>query len=124
MTKRILVVDDEEDVMEVLVGRLREHGYEVVPSRDGKSALHLARTDKFDLIILDILMPGMSGIGVAEVLKEDQKTKNIPIIFLTALGVERKGIGYTLSGSEVVFAKPFDSKKLFWKIDEILGSGV
>ena len=65
-------------------------------------------------------MPGMDGTDLAQILKSDPKTKNIPILFLTALGTRGKDAGYVSSGSDVVFAKPFDFEELASKISELL----
>lgn len=120
MAKKILVVDDELDVVFVLLQRLKAHGYEAASAGDGEEALRLIKKEKFDLIILDILMPVMDGTELGQRLKNDPKTSRIPLIFLTALGVKQEDAGYTLAGPDIVFAKPFDSKELLAKIDELL----
>ncbi len=121
MPKRILIVDDEKDMVSVLLQRLKAYGYEAASAGDGEEALRKIRKESFDLIILDILMPVISGTELGQILKNDPKTKNIPVIFLTALGVKEKDTGYSIAGSDIVFAKPFDSKELLDKIDELLG---
>ncbi len=121
MPKKILVVDDEKDLVEVLLKRLRAHGYEAVSAADGEEALRIIKKERLDLIILDIMMPVMDGTELAEILRDDPKTKNIPLIFVTALGVKQEDDGYSLAGAHAVFAKPFDSKELLGKIDELLG---
>lgn len=120
MTKKILVVDDEKDVVSVLLKRLKAHGYEAASAGDGQEALNIIKKEKFDLVILDIMMPGMDGAELGGILKNDPKTKNIPLIFLTALGVKIKKVGYEIAGPDIVFAKPFDIQELLNKIDEIL----
>ncbi len=120
MSKKILVVDDEKDIVSVLVGRLKAQGYDAASASDGEQALKMIQKEKFDLIILDILMPVMNGTELAQILKNDSKTKNIPLVFLTALGTKQEGSGYSIAGSDVVFAKPFDFKELLGKIDELL----
>lgn len=120
MSKRILVVDDAKDLVSVLLQRLKAYGYEATSAGDGEEALRKIRKESFDLIILDILMPVISGTELGRILKDDPKTKNIPVIFLTALGVKEKDAGYVLAGSDIIFAKPFDSKELLDKIDELL----
>ena len=120
MSKKILVVDDEEDIASVLLVRLGTHGYDTASASTGSQALELVKHDKFDLIILDILMPDMNGTEVAQILRDDPKTKDIPIIFLTALGTQQEGPGYSISGSSILFAKPYDPIELMTKIDELL----
>ena len=80
---KILVVDDEEDLLEILGFNLRTEGYEVETATSAEKALEMELTD-FDLILLDVMMGGMSGFQMAYKLKEDPKTEKIPIIFLTA----------------------------------------
>jgi len=120
MAKRILVVDDEKDLVSVLLQRLKAHGYETASANDGEEALRTIKKEKFDLIILDIMMPIMDGTELGQILKNDPKTKHIPIIFLTALQTKQPDAGYDIVGPNVVFAKPFDIKELTAKIDELL----
>jgi two-component system sensor histidine kinase/response regulator len=124
MPKKVLVVDDEKDVVLVLLKRLKEHGYDTASAENGGQALKAVQKEKIDLIILDIMMPAMDGTELAGILKNDPKTKNIPLIFLTALGIKKKDAGYVLAGSDIVFAKPFDSKELIDKIDEVLANRI
>lgn|SRR3989338_9067296 len=120
MPKRILVVDDEKDVVLVLLERLKACGYDAASADSGEEALRSIKKETFDLIILDIMMPIMDGTELGRILKNDPKTKNIPIIFLTALQTKREHAGYTATGSNIIFAKPFDFKELAGKIDELL----
>ena len=83
--KKILIVDDKKDVLLMLGKRLMAEGYSVLTADNGKDAITIAKSKSPDLIILDVLMPGMDGCEVAERLKDDFRTQNIPIIFLTAL---------------------------------------
>ena len=84
-TKTILIVDDEQDVLSVLKAGLTSKGYSIITAIDGEHALTLARSKQPDLIILDVMMPGMDGPEVAIKLKDSLKTKDIPVIFLTSL---------------------------------------
>jgi len=120
MSQRILVVDDEKDAVEVLLGRLKVSGYDSASAADGDQALKMIQNQKIDLIILDIMMPVMDGVELAKILRDDPKTRNIPVIFLTALGVKRNDSGYSLSGTDIVFAKPYDFKELVGKVGELL----
>lgn len=83
--KRILVVDDEKSVVEVLTKKLQLEGYDVSVALDGQEALDKISKEKFDLILLDIIMPVLDGMSVLRRLKESDETKNIPIIVLTNL---------------------------------------
>ncbi len=120
MPKRILVVDDEKDMVSVLLQRLKAGGYEAASANDGEEALRTIKKERFDLIILDIMMPIMDGTELGRILKNDPKTKNIPIIFLTALQTKQEDTGYDIVGPDVIFAKPFDIKELMGKIDELV----
>lgn len=120
MPKKILVVDDEKDMVSVLLRRLRAHGYEATSAGDGEEALRMIKKERFDLIILDIIMPVMDGSQLADILKNDPTTKNIPFLFLTALGTKQKDAGYVMSGTDIVFVKPFNFQELAGKIDELL----
>jgi DNA-binding response OmpR family regulator len=115
--KKILIVDDEKDILLMLEKRLSAEGYYVMTADNGKDAITIAKSESPDLIILDVVMPGMEGDEVAEKLKEHPSTQKIPVIFLTAI------IGKTESrkkdhiiGGNFIFAKPFESEEL---LDEI-----
>ena len=84
--KKILVVEDEPDIRELLVNYLKNEGYEVASAEDGVTALALFSKSPFDLVILDILIPKIDGYGVCEVIK---KQSDVPVIFLPALGDEK-----------------------------------
>jgi len=120
MAKKILVVDDEPDIVKVLVARLKEHGYATIIASDGHQALAQAQENQPDLIILDIMMPGMDGPEAAQRLKEDPKTQDIPIIFLSALQTksEEQSEGDRVGGN-VILSKPFDLDVLLAKIREM-----
>jgi len=120
MVKKILVVDDEKDMVAVLSQRLKGAGYEVTSASDGEEALKAVKKERFDLILLDIIMPVMDGTQFAQILRENPKTKNIPILFITALATKQKDAGYVITESNIIFAKPFESKELLGKIDELV----
>lgn len=84
MPKRILIIEDYKNIVEILTMRLEAMGYEVLCAGDGQEGLNLARKAKPDLIILDVLLPKMSGFKVCRLLKFDVKYKDIPIIMLTS----------------------------------------
>ncbi|MEI8349083.1 MAG: response regulator [Candidatus Omnitrophota bacterium] len=83
---KILIIDDEQDFVTVLSGRLKANNYQVITAHDGLEGLTYATTEHPDLIILDILMPGMSGFEVLKNLKRDPKTRRIPVLMLSAKG--------------------------------------
>ncbi|MCX5835980.1 MAG: response regulator [Deltaproteobacteria bacterium] len=119
--KEILIVDDEPDILMVLGKRLAGAGYDVIKARSGAEALRLAKTSRPDLIILDLMMPEMSGQETAERLRSDPKLLEVPIIFLTALFTKRdeKSLGHDVAGN-TFFAKPYDPEKLLAEIRRIL----
>src|SRR5688572_16721951 len=86
--KRVLVVDDEKDIAELITYNLRRQGFDVVNAFDGNEALELATRESPDLILLDLMLPGLDGIEVARRLKADSRTAPIPVIMLTAKAEE------------------------------------
>lgn len=119
--KVILAVDDEEDVLELLLRRLTAAGYDVKITTSGKAAIELAKTEKPDLIILDILMPEMDGSQVAAILHEDPMTKNIPVMFLTCLYTKKEErVGGHEVGHNFFVAKPYDPVALLQEIAKLV----
>jgi two-component system alkaline phosphatase synthesis response regulator PhoP len=102
---KILVVDDEAYIVELVKFNLEKEGYEVVVAHDGLKALDMVRTEEPDLIILDIMLPRMDGLEVCRLVKQDQALKAIPIIMLTAKGHET----YQLVKDKVL---EFDDRKV------------
>jgi DNA-binding response OmpR family regulator len=121
--KKILIVDDEKDISLMLKKRLTAEGYSVITANDGYAALALAKSQLPDLIILDIIMPGMEGVEVAEKLKEHPLTKNIPVIFLTAIlrKTEDDKKDHIIAGN-IILAKPIDTEELLAEIKGLLCS--
>ncbi len=119
--KRILLVDDEEDVVNMVKMRLDALGFETLVAADGNIAYQLARSEHPDLIILDVMLPGMDGYQVARLLKFDQKYKNIPIIMLTAKGQKEDLECGQKVGVDVYLTKPFEASELVDQINRLLG---
>ena len=119
--KKILVVDDEKDVLLMLEKRLTAEGYSVITTTKSTNAIALAKSQHPDIIILDIVMPGMDGGEVAAKLREHPLTRSIPVIFLTALltKTEEYQKNHTIS-SNITFAKPFDTEELLARINGLL----
>ncbi len=117
----IMVIDDKPDNLRLLVSLLSEEGYQVRPFPNGKLALTSAQIISPDLILLDVMMPDMDGFEVCKKLKNDDKTWDIPIIFLTAKG-ETKDIvkGFDLGGADYV-CKPFQAAELLARIRTHIG---
>jgi DNA-binding response OmpR family regulator len=119
--KRILIVDDELAILALLGERLISAGYDVLKAENGSDAISIAKEKMPDLIILDIMMPDIDGVTVSQILKEDEPTKNIPVIFLTALQGKKEEMSGHKSGKNIIFAKPFDSKELLAAIKQLIG---
>ena len=108
MTERILVIDDSDGSRELIGRFLEKAGYEVMVATDGQDGLAKAFAAEPDLILLDIMMPGMYGYEVCETLKKEARTRDIPVIFLSALGESRDKIrGLEIGGADYI-TKPFD----------------
>ena len=119
--KRILVVDDEEDILSVLKFRLEANNYEVLSATDGQEGLNKARSERPDLIILDLMLPKLDGYKVCRMLKFDEGYKNIPIIMFTARDQKKdEELGKEM-GADAYITKPFESEVLLEKIKELLG---
>ncbi len=115
--KKILVVEDEPDIRELLASYLISDGYKVTEAEDGVSAIELFSKDKFDLVILDILIPKIDGYGVCEVVK---KQSDVPVIFLSALGDENSMVkGYDSMADDYV-TKPFSMPVFLKKVKAVL----
>ncbi|NQU18761.1 response regulator [bacterium] len=111
--KKILIVDDEPDILESLSRILERAGYDIVATSDGKEVLDLAIKHNPDLIILDIVLPNISGPQIATKISEFQHLKNIPIIFITGiLSQEEEERMDGVVGNRIVISKPCDPKAL------------
>lgn len=118
--KKILVVDDEPDLVRVISDRLEAKGFNIVTAFDGKEGLDKAYSEKPDLIILDLMMPEMSGYDVCRKLKIDDNFKNIPILILTAK-FEPNDIEFGKEmGADAYLTKPLELDVLLDKVNELL----
>lgn len=116
----ILVVDDEQDLLDLIEYNLKKEGFGVLTSDSGEKGIEIARRKKPDLILLDIMMPGMDGIEVCRMIKSDPATQAIPVVFLTARGDEKSEItGLDLGADDYLF-KPISTSKLLSRIKAIL----
>jgi len=120
MSQTILVIDDEKDIVELIRYSLVQAGYRVVSALDGQQALDLARRERPDLVVLDLMLPTLPGTEVARILRQDEKTRAIPIIMLTARGSEiDRIVGFELGADDYV-VKPFSPRELVLRIQAIL----
>lgn len=118
MKKKILIVDDEPEIAALLKARLEKNGYSVITADNEESCLKKVGKEKPDLIILDVLLPGVGGYAICERLKKNPETKDIPVIMLTALiGESAKARGIE-SGAKYLISKPYDPEDLLWLIKD------
>src|SRR3954469_2990286 len=118
--KRILVVDDERDLCELIGMNLQRNGYEVLAAHDGPTGLDMARKQKPDMMILDVMMPGLSGRDVTMALRSDPDTASIPILMLTAKTEETDIIVGLSMGADDYVTKPFSMKVLMARVSAVL----
>jgi DNA-binding response OmpR family regulator len=119
-TKRILVVDDERDIVKALTIRLQRAGYEVVTAFDGAQGIFMAHKEKPDLIILDVRMPAGNGFSVAEKLKQSMSTIAIPVIFLTGSPEKNSEEKAMAVGARFYVKKPYDPEELLDAVSRAL----
>jgi two-component system alkaline phosphatase synthesis response regulator PhoP len=116
----ILVVDDEQDLLDLIEYNLNKEGFDVLKAEDGKEGIDVAREHHPDLILLDIMMPKMDGLEVVERIRNDDKLKRIPIIFLTARGDEKTEVEGLDKGGDDYITKPISTTKLISRIKAVL----
>ncbi len=107
MAKKILLVEDEEKLIANLADKLRAEGYQVFTALDGETGWDMARGDTYDLIVLDIMLPGLDGLSLCRMIRNDSKAADVPIIMLTARGTEVDKIVGLESGADDYIVKPF-----------------
>ena len=121
MTKeRILVVDDEEDILELVRFNLDREGYQVICSMSGDDALKKARSELPDLIVLDLMLPAIDGLEITKTLKNESSTKAIPIVMLTAKGEEADIVTGLELGADDYITKPFSPRILLARVKAVL----
>lgn len=114
--KRILAVDDEPEIINILKLRLEANKYEVITAGNGEEALKKAREERPDLIVLDVMIPPPNGFQVCRTLKDDPEHKKIPIILLTAKASDSDKFWGTESGADAYVTKPYNADDLMEKI--------
>lgn len=118
-TKKILIADDEPDILEILQFNLQQEGYEVVTAKTGDDAIEKAKQNKPDLIILDIMMPGKNGMEVCNILRTMPDFKKTLIVFLTAMSDEGTEIKGLETGADDYLTKPISPKVLLSKVNSL-----
>jgi len=118
--KKILIVDDEEDILELVDYNLGREGYKTIRAMSGEDALKKSRSERPDLIILDLMLPGIDGLEVMKALKADSVTKKIPTVMLTAKGEEADIVTGLELGADDYITKPFSPRVLLARIRSVL----
>lgn len=118
--KHILVVDDEADIVELVSYNLKKEGFSVNSALDGETAIGKIRKGKYDLVVLDLMLPGIQGIELCRSLRNDPKTEALPIIMLTAKGEEVDKILGLEMGADDYIAKPFSPRELVARVKAVL----
>lgn len=122
MAKKILVVDDEIHIVQIVKFNLEKRGgYEVITAKNGEEGFEMAKSEKPDLILSDVMMPKMSGFQFCEAVKKEESIKATPFIILTAKGQENDIKTGESLGADDYITKPFSPKALLEKVAEILG---
>lgn len=115
----VLVVDDEPDLVELIAYNLRQRGHRVLTASDGETALSLAGSRRLDLVVLDVMMPRLSGVEVARRLRSQRETELMPIIMLTARSEEAHELEGLGAGADDYIAKPFSMRVLLARIEAL-----
>lgn len=118
--KKILVVEDNPDVLVIIETTLREKGYEVVTANGGEEALTKAKQQNFDLILTDLAMPKVSGVDLISTLKNSPGTWRIPIVAVTAHWSDQISVSASAAGCDGFIAKPFSREELLYEVEKHL----
>ena len=117
---RVLVIDDESVVGTVLRYAFAAEGHQTVVADGGSSGIEMARSEHPDVIVLDLMMPEVTGFDVLEVLRDDDGTKDVPILVLTAITMTRERERAMSEGADAVMTKPFDPRDVAQAVDALL----
>jgi DNA-binding response OmpR family regulator len=117
---RVLVVDDDRTIRAMLTDRLKAHNIGSEQAEDGETALRLLRGQPFDVVLLDVVIPGMTGLGVLRAIKADPTLSCVPVVMLSALGDIDNVVTCLEAGAEDYLPKPLDAHLLLARVDGIL----
>ncbi len=118
--KKVLIVEDEKDLAELLAFNLEREGYAVTAVHDGKRALELAGAEPPDLILLDLMLPGLLGTEVCKALRKDRRTARIPVVMITAKGDEiDRVVGFEVGADDYIL-KPFSMREVVLRVKAVL----
>ena len=121
LDKRILTIDDDPSQRMIIQRTLAKRGYSVMAAQNGQEGLDIAFKERPDLILLDVMMPGMHGDDVCRRLKANAQTKNIPVIFLTSMDAPQDVIEHYDVGADIHLTKPINAKELISQVEISLG---
>ena len=116
----ILIVDDEEDIIELIQYNLKSEGYDILSATTGEQAIKIAKQTRPDLMVLDLMLPGIDGLEVTQYLRSNDETRDIPIVMLTAKGEESDIVTGLEMGANDYISKPFSPRELTARVRGIL----
>lgn len=120
MKKRVLIIEDEREIALIIKMRLEAVGYDVLEAFDGSEGLRCAKSCSPDLILLDLVLPKISGMKILEELKGDARYRDIPIVVVTGLTEEAHNLKASTSKADAFFLKPFDTIELLAAVADLL----
>lgn len=118
--QRILVVDDEKDILDLVTYNLKKEGYLVEEAKTGDAALRMVRERPYQMVLLDLMLPGLSGMEVCRILKKDPETAGVPIIMLTARTEEMDKVMGLETGADDYITKPFSVREVLARVKSVL----
>ena len=119
---RVLVIDDETIVATILGYAFEAMGHETIAADGGASGIDVARVERPDAIVLDLMMPAVNGLDVLEALRHDESTRDVPILVLTAVSMSREHLRCVSGGADVVMTKPFDPRDVADAVERLLAT--
>jgi DNA-binding response OmpR family regulator len=122
MSKKVLIADDEPNIVISLEFLMKREGHAVSVARDGPSALEAIRTGRPDLVLLDVMMPGLSGFEVCQAVRADEALAGVKILMLSAKGRDTDIAKGNAMGADAYMTKPFSTRELAEKVRELLGA--
>lgn len=120
MTKKVLIVDDEKDIVELITYNLKKEGFVTDSAPDGETALTKIKKGNYDLVILDLMLPGLQGIEFCRIIRNDAKMASLPVIMLTAKGEEVDKVLGLEMGADDYITKPFSPRELVARVNAVL----
>jgi DNA-binding response OmpR family regulator len=121
--RKVLIADDETNIRNILDFTLHAEGFEAIAARSGDEAFTLAVSEQPALVILDVMMPGTSGIEICRRLKQDPRTHHLPVVLLTARASGEDRAAGTAAGADAYVTKPFSPHKVVEVVERLLGAG-